>query len=175
MLRNYLKIAFRNIWNNKLFSFVNIFGLALSMSVGIKLIAGIKNNLDTDHFHPHIERTFRLLTTEKTPETQNTWASTPTPLSKMLHQSANVKNIVNVRNGDMTDIITKNGAVSAEITFSEPAFFEIFGFKLKSGTPKNLNAPNAVFLSEEMAKTLFGDADATGKSVVFETDRKSVV
>ena len=50
MIRNYLKIAFRTLWNNKLFSFVNIFGLALSMSVGIKLIANIKNNFDTKEF-----------------------------------------------------------------------------------------------------------------------------
>ena len=64
MLKNYFKTAIRTLWKNKLFSFVNIFGLSLSMAVGVILFARLKANHDTDHFHPKLNQIVRILTQE---------------------------------------------------------------------------------------------------------------
>jgi putative ABC transport system permease protein len=61
MLKNYLKIALRTLSRHKLFSFINIFGLALSMSVCMIVMIRIKDQLSYDSFHPHANRTYRIL------------------------------------------------------------------------------------------------------------------
>lgn len=75
MLTNYLKIAVRSLWRNKLFSCINIVGLSLSMAVGIGLLTGLKANFDTDHFHSYPNRTYRILTDANTPEDHARWGS----------------------------------------------------------------------------------------------------
>ncbi len=64
MLKNNLKIALRILWKNKLFTFVNILGLSLSMAVGVILFTGLKADIDSDHFHPELDQIVRILTQE---------------------------------------------------------------------------------------------------------------
>jgi putative ABC transport system permease protein len=99
MLQNYLKIALRTLWKNKLFSFINIFGLALSMAVGVMLFTTLKANNDTDHFHPKLNQIFRILTQENTNNKQSTWATVPLPLATQLRNTEFVEQTVSVRHG----------------------------------------------------------------------------
>lgn len=159
----------RSLWKNKLFSFVTIFGLALSMAVSVRLLTNLKVNYDTDHFHPHLERTFRLLTQETTADKQSLWASVPQPLVSQLRNSSFVEKTVSVRNGGYCNIQTDKGDVSVEIAYSEPAFFEVFGFKLLSGNANDaLKSPNSVLLSEKTAQRIFGDKNPLGLPLVLE-------
>lgn len=166
---SYLKIAVRNLWRNKVFTMVNILGLALSMAVGIKLVGGVKNNFDTDHFHPDYKNVFRVLTNFSSSNNQYFLATSPLPLSEEIRQLPNVENLVNVRQGEETNVLTKNGEVGIKVMFTEPSFFEIFGFKLLSGSPKSLNSPTSVFLNENIAKKIFGNKDPLGQSINIET------
>jgi putative ABC transport system permease protein len=61
MLKNYLKIAWRNLVKHKLFSLINIFGLALSLSVCMIVMVQVKDDLSYDLFHPFTDRTYRIL------------------------------------------------------------------------------------------------------------------
>ena len=169
MLRNYLKIALRSLWKNKLFSFVTIFGLALSMAVSVRLLTQLKSNWDTDHFHPHLARTFRLLTHETTGDEQSLWASVPVPLVAQLNANPFVEKTVIVRNGGYCNVQTDNGDISVELTYSEPTFFEVFGFKLLSGNAESaLKSPKSVLLSEQTAKKIFGNKDPLGQTLMLE-------
>jgi putative ABC transport system permease protein len=170
MLQNYLKIALRTLWKNKLFSFTNILGLSLSMAVSVWLIVYIKSNYDTDHFHPEREKIVRILTHSKTDTEQSIWATTPMPLASQLKTVSSVEKTVVVRHSGKNNIETANGAIPIDIIYSEPSFFEIFGFKLLSGNPqKSLVNTNSVLLSEKTAKKIFGKNNPIGQSITFET------
>ena len=65
MLAGYLKIAFRNFRKNKLITFINVFGLGLSMTVGMMIMIRLQDQLSYDSFHPNSDRTYRILTDYK--------------------------------------------------------------------------------------------------------------
>ncbi|MGF2411512.1 ABC transporter permease [Ferruginibacter sp.] len=168
MVKNYFKIAFRNLWKHKLFSFVNIFGLALSMAVGVLIFARLKANYDTDHFHPKLNQIVRILTKETVEGRQALWATTPQPLAAAVANIPSIEKTVALRFGGKNNALTNNGEVPVDISFSEPSFFEVFGFKLLSGNAKGLaDNPAAIFLSEQTAKKIFGKTDIIGQTVEF--------
>jgi putative ABC transport system permease protein len=169
MIKNYFKIAIRNLWRNKLFSFVNIFGLALSMAVGVLIFSELKDNYDTDHFHPKLNRIVRVLTKETTDGQQSAWATSPLPLAGLVASIPFIEKTVQVRFGGKYNLLTNNGDVPVDITFSEPSFFDVFGFKLLTGNAKNLaDNPSTIFLTEQTAKKIFGRTNVIGQTVQFE-------
>jgi putative ABC transport system permease protein len=169
MLKNYLKIALRTLWKNKLFSFINIFGLALSMSVGVILFIELKANNDTDHFHPKLNQIFRVQTQETTNNKQSTWATTPLPMASQLKNIDFVEKTVSVRHGGNANLQTEKGDIPIDITFTESSFFGVFGFKLLSGNANSLDKkPSSVFISEKTAIKIFGKENPLGRTLIFE-------
>lgn len=87
MLSNYLKIAWRNLWKHKLFSFINIFGLASGLTVCMLALAHIKGALDYDSFQPNANRTYRILTDVVSLDNDTApFATAPLPLAGALKQ-----------------------------------------------------------------------------------------
>ncbi|GAB3909600.1 ABC transporter permease [Larkinella knui] len=169
MLTNYLKIALRNLSRNKLFSLVNIIGLSLSMAVGIGMLTSLKANFETDHFHPYLERTFRILTDATAPESKTRWATTPQPIASSIRQMSPVEDVVQVRQGGTVRVLTGKGEIDIRTVFTEPSFFNVFGFSLVSGNASMaLQSPQTVLLSQPVALRLFGGQDAVGQTVLFD-------
>ncbi|MES2650063.1 MAG: ABC transporter permease [Bacteroidota bacterium] len=169
MIKNYLKIALRILWKNKLFSLVNILSLSLSMAVGVILFTGLKSTFDTDHFHPELDQIVRVLTQETIEGEQTKWATAPLPLANQMKSISFVENTVKVRMAGKYNLQTDNGDVPIDIKFSEPSFFDVFGFKLLSGNAQSLaNNSTVVFLTEETAKKIFGNSNTLGQTVHFE-------
>ena len=171
MFKNYLKIAIRSLLKNRLTTFINIFGLGLSMSVGLMIMIRTQDAFSYDRFHPYPERTYRI-TSAYDKKNGEKWqlASTPLPLNNSLSEENNiVEKTVNVYpalNGKATvngKELYVNGA------FTEPSFFYIFGFSLLSGnTTSALQEPNAVVISKATAEKFFGDANVIGKVIHFD-------
>lgn len=169
MLKNNLKIAIRILMKNKLFSLVNILSLSLSMAVGVILFTGIKATYDTDHFHPKLDQIVRILTQESIEGEETKWATAPLPLADLLESAFIVEKTVKVRLAGKYNLQTDKGDVPINIKFSEPSFFDVFGFKLLSGNAQSLtNDPTVVFLSETTAIKIFGNTNAVGQTVQFE-------
>jgi hypothetical protein len=169
MIKNYLKIAIRTLWKNKLFSFVNILGLSLSMAVGVILFTGLKATHDTDHFHPKLNQIVRILTQETNEAGQTKWATAPLPLAPQMDSISFVEKTVKIRLAGKHNLQTDKGDIPIDIKFSEPSFFDVFGFKLLSGNAQSLtNNPNSLFLTERTAEKIFGNANALGQTVQFE-------
>ena len=167
MFRNYLKIALRTLSRHKLFSFINIFGLALSMSVCMIVMLRLKDQLGYDKFHPNAERTYRILS-----EVQNqkgdkfTMASTPLPLRQFLENSVQIYPSFH----EKTNSILVNGA------FTDGAFFKVFGFSLSAGNKQTaLSSPNCIVLTSQTAAKLFGDENPIGKVLSFEKSGSFIV
>ena len=169
MIKNNLKIAIRILWKNKLFSLVNILSLSLSMAVGVILFTGLKATFDTDHFHPESNQIVRILTQETMEGEQTKWATAPLPLANQLESVSFVEKTVKVRLAGKHNLQTDKGDVPIDIKFSEPSFFDVFGFKLLSGNAQSLtNNSNTLFLAEKTAKKIFGNTNAVGLTVQFE-------
>lgn len=164
MLRNYLKIALRNLWKHKLFSFINVFGLASGLTVCMLAIAHIKGAFDYDSFHQNRERTYRIISDVVAKNNDRaTFATTPIPLGTLLKQqygfieeATRVVKSYNEFLGNHKRLTTVGFAV-------DPAFFRIFSFPLAKGRPAT--EPNTVVLTQEMARKFFGTADPIGQTL----------
>lgn len=169
MIKNNLKIAIRILYKNKLFSLVNILSLSLSMAVGVILFTGLKATLDTDHFHPKSKQIVRILTQETREGEQVKWATVPLPLAAQIESVSSVEKMVKVRLAGKYNLQTDRGDIPIDIKFSEPSFFEVFGFQLLSGNAQSLaNNPTSLFMTEKTAKKIFGNGNALGQIVQFE-------
>lgn len=167
MIRNYFKIAWRNLTRNKVFSFINIFGLGLSMAVCLLVIIHVKDQLSYDNFHPRADRMARIISQVTGREGNHfTWASTPLPLADRL-----------IANYDLVETITRiypcngtgtNGVKELQLhqAFVDDSFFSLFGFKLQAGNPSTaLKAPNSIVLSKKTAEKFFGQNEAIGQTL----------
>ena len=171
MFKNYFKIAIRNLAKHKLFSFINIFGLALSMCIGLIVIIRLQDDLSYDHFHPAPGRTFRIFSEMTNQEGQDfDLASTPLPLAAALKDDYGfIEKTTRIYPVYRKKTSTAKKTLNVDMAFIEPSFFDIFGFKLAEGNAATaVNAPNTIILKKEAATRFFGDQNAIGQSLVFD-------
>jgi ABC-type antimicrobial peptide transport system permease subunit len=139
------------------------------MAVGVILFTGIKATFDTDHFHPQLNHIVRILTQETSEGAQTKWATAPLPLANQINSLAFVEKTVKLRLAGKHNLQTDRGDIPIDIKFSEPSFFDVFGFKLLSGNALSLTkSSTSVFLTEKAAKKIFGNTNAIGQTVQFE-------
>lgn len=165
MLKSYIKIAIRNLWKHKLFSFINITGLGLAMAFCFLQLIQVQSSFEKDSFHPYPDRTFRILTDATGGDgKQYSLASTPFPLRDKLQNEQSIieKSARVIRSFDGS---LSNGLKSLRLggMYVDPAYFEIFGFELEKGKPAI--DPRTVVLTHETAERFFGKASAIGKTL----------
>lgn len=139
------------------------------MAVGIILFTGLKADLDTDHFHPELDKIVRILTQETREGESTKWATAPLPLASQLENVTFIENTVKVWMAGKYNLQTDKGDIPVDIKFSEPSFFEVFGFKLLSGNAQSLaDNTTTLFLTESTAEKIFGNLNPLGQTVQFE-------
>jgi putative ABC transport system permease protein len=168
MIKNYLKIAFRNLKRHKLFSFINIFGLALSMSICLLVLMHLKDQLSYDDFHPHPNRTYRIIT-ELSNKEGNTFrfASSPLPLAATLSNNYDfIEQATRIYTAPSSKAIANKKEISIKPVFTDPSFLSVFGFTLKEGDAATaLSNPNTIVLSKTTAENFFGNKSAIGQMI----------
>ncbi len=167
MLRNYLVIAFRNIFKRKLFSAINIIGLSLSMSTGLLIILMLFDLLQYDQFHDKEDRIYRVIT--RSNNSGGLIATSAMPLKNTLLEDYNgIDKVVRFKGMLGGDITYKDHTIPLAGFYTDKDLFSVFGFTLKSGDPNTaLKNPFSLVLSEEGARKLFKDEDPLGKIVSF--------
>ncbi|WP_439555759.1 ABC transporter permease [Dyadobacter sp.] len=168
MLKNYLKIAFRNIWKNKVFSAINIIGLAVSMAACIVIMLFVFYEKSFDR--QHTKNIYRLDEVQKfegmvAPQKV---ALSMFPMGPTLkNEYPEIRNYTRVKAS--TDMLVMRGQKKVElprILWADPSFFSLFDFKLLEGERENvLKEPNTVVLSREYATNIFGNEDPIGKTI----------
>ncbi|MEM6540668.1 MAG: ABC transporter permease [Bacteroidota bacterium] len=175
MIRNYIKIAWRNLHERKVFSFINILGLAIGFSSTFLIYLFLSHHLSFDSFHSNSDRIYRMVS-EQHQDGIDFSPSVPPAFSNTFKENYDyaekVAKIV-YRFGFVMAV--KNGATRAkfkhDVAFVEQDFFDIFNFPLLDGSNGVLlNAPNKAVITENIAKELFGTSDAVGKTFVLEND-----
>lgn len=167
MLRNYLKVALRNILKHKAFSFVNVFGLALAMSVCMVIILMFAEQKSYDQFHVKKERIYRILSDRDNSKLPS--ATSPFSLADVLKvEYPVVEEATRLTRGVGGDIGFDGQVVEVRGYFADPAFFNVFSFELNQGNPgRALAAPYSIVITHALAQKLFGQEDAIGKTISF--------
>jgi putative ABC transport system permease protein len=172
MIRNYIIIAWRSLLKNRLFSFINIFGLALSMSVCMMVMIQLAGTFSIDNFHPRGERIYRVISEIKNHEGQQwTFASSPLPLLPILAADTNLfEASVNLYTGVQDEASDGIKEISVNGAFTQSSFFDVFGFALAWGDERTaLTEPNSIVLSRKTAQKFFNDENPVGKLLTFHT------
>ncbi|MFN0013691.1 MAG: ABC transporter permease, partial [Saprospiraceae bacterium] len=168
MIQNYLKIALRNLIRHKVFSFINILGLALSMSICLLIIMLVRDAHNYDQFHPAGERVFRVLTdAQRKSERSESYATSPFVIAKTLQDELPQVELwtplVRTFGGQLT---TGGRSFDFSGLFTDGSFFDMFGFELAAGDIETaLDEPYTVVLTNELAARLFGNNDPVGETL----------
>ena len=172
MIGSYVKTSGRNIMRNKLFSFINILGLAVSMSVGLLLIAFVLDLRSYDRFHKNGERIYRItniLTSNN--EENGKFASTSIKTGKLIREKVTgIEEVTIMRNDFSGDAKVGDNILPIKGFWAEPSLFRIFTFPMVEGNPETaLKDPYSVVLTETAARKLFGNQAALGKAIRIDT------
>lgn len=167
MFRNYLKTAWRNIIRNKTFSFINIFGLSISMSVCLLIIMIISDQNSYDSFFQNKDRVYRIHTQNKKGDMKPT-ASSALPLADELRKFNGIEASAALVRNIGGDIFYGDKIASGGGYFADGNLFKVLDYKLKTGDVRTaLNNPYSLVISDELAQQLFKGTNPVGKVVKF--------
>ena len=191
MFKNYIIIGIRNILRYKVFSFINVFGLAISMSICLMLIMVVADQMSYDRFNTKSDRIYRINTERNdTNDPVNVFATSPLPLaSTLLTDYTSVEKAVRIRRGFGNSWIGIDEDINVPLAgfFADQEVLELFEYELTYGDPTTaLEEPNSVVLTQKAVDKLFkienpigeiitvgdlGDYKVTG--VIKDNDNKS--
>lgn len=166
MIRNFFKVAYRNLLRNKGFSTINITGLAIGMSAAILILLWIQDEVSFDEFHEKKNRIYEVWNKVAKDDEVSSWNTVSEPMARAIEKDLpEVERAVRVNSDNVFfsvgDIkIWKYGSIV------DTGFLQMFSFPMLKGDPATaLNDVNSVVLTERTAKALFGEEDAMGKIV----------
>ena len=172
MIGSYIKTSGRNLLRNKLFSSINIVSLAISMSVGLLLIAFVLDLRSYDRFHQNGERIYRITSIETSNREQSSkFASTSIKSGKLIREKVTgVEEVAILRNDFSGDAKVGDNILPIKGFWAEPSVFRVFTFPMLEGNPETaLKDPYSIVLTETAAKKLFGDQSALGQVIKLDT------
>ncbi len=162
MIKSYFKIAWRNLEKSKVFSFINILGLTIGITVCMMIYLFIMNEFNVDGFHKNSSQVYRVMRSAAVDDKSIRVAylsgmHAPALLNDFKGQ---VKNVVRVsQNDNLFSVGTKSFHEKKELDV-DPAFFSVFSFPLIKGNPEAvLKDVNSVVLTETTARKYFGSVD----------------
>lgn len=170
MVQNYVKISIRSFLKNKLFTSINIVGLALGMSLCLLALSISVSILESDGFHAKKDRIYQINTHITDEEGDNTYGSVYPAAGHYLEEKYPfVETALTIHSGFSTTINHHGNRVDMQGYYADPEFFEVFSFQLTKGNPRTaLSRPGTIVLTESVAEKLFRDSDPIGK--VLETE-----
>ncbi len=168
MLKNYFKIALRNLIRQKKLAFINIFGLSVGIACFSLFMLYAINEFTFDGFHKNATNTYLVVEGDGKPNPKaiGGFFFTPMPLGPAMKQELpGVENYVRYIQPYETFIKIKDERRRENIAYADPSFFNVFSFKFKYGNAQTaISDLHSMVLTEETAKRLFGKTNAIGES-----------
>ena len=186
MIRNYLKIAFRNFWRHKVFTFINVTGLSVGIAACLVIYLLVQHDFTFDKFEKDGNRIYRVVTNfnfEGTPGS-NPGVSGPLPAA-VKNQVTGVEVSAQVFRLLLPDVFIRQGSNTPKkfkqqtnIAFADSGYFQLLQYKWLAGSPKTaLNEPDHVVLTSDQAAIYFPGLSydqVMGKVVIYDTIKTSV-
>ncbi|MCU0367304.1 MAG: ABC transporter permease [Cyclobacteriaceae bacterium] len=172
MLQSYVKIALRNLARNKVYTFINIFGLALGVACCLLLSLYIQDEMSYDKHHKNLENIYRITTqfeSEKGIDKQG--SSSPPIAPSLMEELIEVESAARALNppGLSHNLIKyeENSFYESNGLLTDSTLFDVLTYEFIAGNPgKALTQPNTVVISEKLAAKLFGNESALDKSII---------
>ena len=167
MIKNYLKVAFRNILKHKFFSAINIVGMSIGLTACLLIIIYVADELSYDNFHTKADRMYQVGLHGKIAGQEVSTANTCPPMAAAL-----VSDIPEIEEatriapyfGQAIVKYEEKSFIETKVFFVDSNFFEFFSYRLKEGDLKTaLKEPNTVVITDVIAKKYFGNEQAVGK------------
>lgn len=168
MIKNYFKIAWRNLFRNKVYGTINIIGLAIGIASFILILLYMNYELSYDKWHGSLKKVYRLGMEDKTGIVFD--GATPAPLGRFFQDnSPKVDAATTIMGGGDYEVLVAAGdknIFQSGIMQVDSLFFKVFPYELSRGNKDMaLQAPNTAIISEEVSKKLFGNENPVNKTI----------
>lgn len=174
MFKNYFKVALRNLWKNKTFSFINMAGLAIGLSCFLLIALYVLDELSFDKYNKYADRIYRINSDIRFGGADLHMPVTADPMGEVLKKDyPQIEQYTRIYNSNGNKLIKKGNEYINEnrVAHVDSTFFDVFTLPAISGdTHTALNEPNTVVVTESTAKKYFGTTDVIGKTI--ETNDK---
>jgi len=170
MIKNYFRIAWRNLAKNKLHSFINITGLAAGIAVAIIVGLWIWDELSFDKYHRNFDKIAQVMQNQTTNGIIKTQVGVPIPLGDELKASygSHFKYVVLSSRTKAHLLATGDKQLAKRGNFMEPSAPEMLTLKMLNGTRMGLKEPSSILISYSLSLSLFGDTDPVGKLITMD-------
>ncbi|HAW80707.1 MAG TPA: ABC transporter permease, partial [Balneola sp.] len=176
MFKNYIKIAVRNLLKNKVYSLINIFGLAIGLATSLLILLYVLNEWNYDTFNERSESIFRVIQTMESENNVEKEASTPFLLGPVLEAEFPdlIQKTVRFYNLQETSHTFRNKQKGVSFSeenfyFVDSTFFSIFSANLVRGNPNEaLKNPGSLVITKELSEKYFGNEDPMGKTLNYK-------
>jgi putative ABC transport system permease protein len=178
MLKNYWISFFRILKRHRLYSFINIFGLAVGLVCFILISLWIYFETSYDQFHANSDNLYQVINRIHLPSGDlRFFANTPGALAETLKiERPEIKNVSRYVDGTEILLGTKDKRFLENVSFVDPAFLEMFSFEFLEGTPQTaLSQPDSIVLTENTAKKYFSGKDVLGQEIFFGSNKNLLV
>lgn len=175
MIKNYIKIAFRNLLKNKVYSLINILGLAIGLATTLLILIYVFHETRYDQFHENSDRIFRIAQITESKDRYEEQATTPFQLGTVLKEE--FPNLVDktVRFYDLQEeshtFLNREDNISFReynFYFVDSTFFDVFSAELIQGNPDEvLKNPLSLVITQELAHKYFGDENPIGQALSY--------
>ena len=172
MFKNYLKTAFRSLWHNRSFTFINVLGLSVAMAITLLSLIYITGEFSFDRFHKNKNRIYRVILKMESANEGTTSSSVATAGigPSIAEEIPEVESMVRLSNpGSGYFSYEEKNFDARNVTYADSSFFQVFSFSLLIGNPVSvLTQPYSAVITKKFASKMFGDPDkAMGKVIRF--------
>ncbi|RYX83988.1 ABC transporter permease, partial [bacterium] len=168
MIKNYIKIAWRNLWKHKVFSAINILGLTIGITVCMMIFLYILNEFSVDNFHTKGKNIYRVMRSYDALKAKVPYVSPPYATALQNDFPSEIKQVVRVMVSENLITFGNKAFNEKKVYKADAGFFTMFSFPLLKGNPATvLQNPGSIVLTETMAKKYFGSQDPMGKVVEY--------
>jgi putative ABC transport system permease protein len=176
MIKNYFKVAVRNLFRHKGYTAINILGLAVGITCCILIMLFVRSEFSYDRFHSKANRIYRLVQYEKYEGSDFVNTVTPVSMGPVIQQTyPEIESICRVLATNRLVKVDQN-SFTEDIRLVDSTFFRQFDFELIKGDKQNpFPTINSVILTQETAKKFFGNSDPIGKQVQIELGGEKIL
>lgn len=169
MIRNYIKIAWRNLWNNKVYSAINIIGLSIGLTVFVLVLLYVNREHRYDRWDPKLEQVYRVGVSQQNEDGLEKSPSVQYPLGTFLAEECPevaLMSRVRVAHGESLLATERHAFYDSKVISADSNFFAVFPYEFIQGDAQTaLDQPNTAVLTKEMGDKLFGSENPVGKVI----------
>lgn len=177
MLKNYFKIAIRSLLKNKLFSFINIFGLALGMSCSLLIGLWVKDEISFNRFYPEVENLYFVHSASDWHGQKNVGIATPSPWTDAIEKEVpEVDAITKVTWPKNLLVKVGEKSIKEDGIYASADFFKVFPTPFLEGNASNaIKDLGSIAISKKLADKYFGNNSAVGKTIKLDNAKDLIV